>query len=74
MKVSRFVANLSDARRNAINVLTAKNNIAREHSSELLDANVSNMIEELYTIVSPGSLIDKEALLRSLLEDAESSM
>lgn len=78
MNISRFVANLAEARRTALIVVTAKNNVAREHASDLLDASIENMIEELNTIIrqSPVSnvttaKIDKDALLRSLLEDAE---
>ena len=70
MNISRLSANLTEARRNALTVVTARNNIAREHASDLLDATVGNMIEELNTIINQNK-IDKDALLRSLLEDAE---
>lgn len=70
MNISRFVANLGEARRTSLIVVTAKNNIAREQASDLLDANIENMIEELNTIIrqSPVSnvtatKIDKDALL-----------
>lgn len=78
MDISRFVANLAESRRTALIVVTAKNDVAREHASDLLDANIENMIEELNTIIRQSpisnviSKIDKDALLRSLLEDAES--
>lgn len=70
MNISRFVANLTEARRNAITVVTTRNNIAREHASDLLNATIDNMIEELNTIINQNK-IDKYVLLRSLLEDAE---
>ena len=79
MYISRFVANLTESRRTALIVVTSKNNIAREHAEDLLNKTIDNMIEELNTIVSqtptPGiksDKIDKDSLLRSLLEDAES--
>ena len=79
MYISRFVANLTEARRTALIVVTAKNNIAKEHASDLLNASIENMTEELNTIVSQKHMpyltvakIDKDALLKSLLEDAES--
>jgi len=78
MNISRFDANLNEARRTALIVVTAKNDIAREIASDSLDANVENMLEELNTIVSQSNTqyltvakIDKDALLKSLLEDAE---
>lgn len=70
MDISRFAANLVEARRDALIVITARNNIAREHASDLLNVTVGNMIEELNTIINQNK-IDKDALLRSLLEDAE---
>jgi hypothetical protein len=78
MNITRFVANLYEARKSALIVITAKNNIAREHTFGLLDASIENMLEELNTIVSQSNMpyltvakIDKDALLKSLLEDAE---
>lgn len=78
MNIPRFAANLEEARRAALIVVTAKNNVAREHASDLLDANIENMLEELNTIISQSHMsylkvakIDKDALLKSLLEDAE---
>lgn len=78
MDITRFVANLDEARLKAFIVVTAKNNIAREVASDSLNAGIENMIEELNTIVSQTSVphlginkIDKDALLKSLLEDAE---
>jgi hypothetical protein len=77
MNISRFVANLNEARKTALIVVTAKNDIAREIASDSLDANVENMLEELNTISHDHTQchtvakIDKDALLKSLLEDAE---
>ena len=78
MNITRFVANLYEARKSALTVVTAKNNIAREYASDLLDASIENMLEELNIIVSQKDMpylivakIDKDALLKSLLEDAE---
>lgn len=71
MNMTRFVANLEGARNNAIIVMQAKNEIARGHASDLLDAYIENMIEELDTTVIGQYRIDKDALLKSLLEDAE---
>lgn len=78
MYMQRFVANLEEARKTALIAVKAKNNIARERALDLLDATVGNMVEELNTIVSQDNMpyltvakIDKDALLRSLLEDAE---
>lgn len=72
MDISRFVANLTEARRTALIVVTAQNNIAVEHASDLLNATVGNMIDELNTIIHDEK-VDKDALLRSLLEDATST-
>lgn len=71
MDMTKFAANLGEARRIAIIVVEAKNIMAREHSSNRLDAVTENMIEELNTIVIGQCRVDKDALLRSLLEDAE---
>ena len=78
MNIARFVANLDEARRTALIVITTKNDITREVASDSLDVNIENMLEELDTIVSQNhaqyltvAKIDKDALLKSLLEDAE---
>lgn len=78
MDITRFIANMDEARRKAFIVVTAKNNIAREAASDSLNAGIENMVEELNTIVSQTNIpnlainkIDKDALLKSLLEDAE---
>ena len=78
MNITRFVANLNETRRNALIVVTAKNEIARDVASDSLNAGIENMVEELNTIVSQDNMphltvnkIDKDALLKSLLEDAE---
>ncbi len=70
MYMQRFVANLEEARRTALIAVKAKNNIARDHALDLLDATVGNMVEELNTIIKQD-MIDRDALLKSILEDAE---
>lgn len=77
MNITRFVANLNEARRKALIVVTG-NEMARVVASDSLDAVTENMLEELNTIVSQTNMpyltvakIDKDALLKSLLEDAE---
>ena len=80
MNITRFVANLNEARRKALIVITG-NEMARVVASDSLNAVIDNMIEELNTIVSQSNMsyptvakIDKDALLKSLLEDAEDQL
>ena len=70
MNIQRFATNLEDARRTDLIVVEARNNIAREHASDLLEKTIENMAEESNTIINKDR-IGKDALLRSLLEDAE---
>jgi hypothetical protein len=73
MNIQRFAANLEEARRNALIVVEAKNNISVENASNLLEKIIENMAEELNTLIQQRTCgrIDKDALLKSLLEDAE---
>ena len=78
MDIARFTANLDEARRTALIVVTAKNNISRNIASDSLDASIENMAKELNIITIHEyaqhlklNKIDKDALLKSLLEDAE---
>lgn len=80
MNITRFVANLNEARRKALIVITG-NEMARVVASDSLNAGIENMVEELNTIVSQTDMpyltvakIDKDALLKSLLEDAEDQL
>lgn len=70
MYIQRFVANLEEAHRIALITVKSRDNIVREHALDLLDATVGNMVEELNTIIKQDR-IDRDALLRSILEDAE---
>ncbi len=50
MDINRFVANLKQARKYAVDVITSKNNVAKEHAQIHLNYTINNMIEELNTL------------------------
>jgi len=70
MNIRRFIINFEQSNINEHKLLTSRNELAKDRYSNLLDATVNNMIEELNTIIREGK-IDKDELLKSLLEDAE---